>query len=389
MSLTNFRQPKSSLLSRYASITPEGEFKTVKNSTRLIYGGMLGLRIKIIFAGHYAIGKQATIAARYCSKRKQFDGEKKEKGSEVPVLQYQSVQSKLAPCISAAWMILLGSANLIQKYITYMELLQKSQGQDEGVFNKLAEIHGIASCLKPISTWYGEHFGELMKQACGGHGFLYMSGLTRLHYDFGVGYVTAEGDNTVLCQQTAMYLVNALMKGEIDADKFEHENAKSTEERLVLLLEIRYKQELKSISEKMARLSQTITDRQVIWNDHCQVDLVNLAQYFGVYFLVKSTFDFLQGKEIVRNKTNLIKRGDKIVSLVARMMRVYAIYNIQTKLESFYKNLDASRLDSLLISEYDNLMKIYREDIGVVGLNAVEITDGFDLEDGELASVLG
>lgn len=38
-----------------------------------------------------------------------------------------------------------------------------------------------------------------MKQACGGHGFLQMSGLTRPHIDFGIGLTTAEGDNTVMC----------------------------------------------------------------------------------------------------------------------------------------------------------------------------------------------
>jgi hypothetical protein len=42
-----------------------------------------------------------------------------------------------------------------------------------------------------------------------------------------------------------------------------------------------------------------------------------------------------------------------------------------------------------LISEYDNYQKIYRDDIRIISMNAEDITDAHDFEDGELASVLG
>lgn len=68
-------------------------------------------------------------------------------------------------------------------------------------------MHGLISGLKPIGAWLGEQFGETIKQACGGHGYLEISGLSRVHIDFGIGNATAEGDGTVLLQQTAMILV--------------------------------------------------------------------------------------------------------------------------------------------------------------------------------------
>lgn len=68
------------------------------------------------------------------------------------------------------------------------------------MFKILSDLH-IHSCgLKAISTTAVEKYGELLKQACGGHGFLQISGLTRMHLNFGFGVVTAEGDNTVLLQ---------------------------------------------------------------------------------------------------------------------------------------------------------------------------------------------
>jgi len=47
-----------------------------------------------------------------------------------------------------------------------------------------------------------------------------MSGLTRAQLDFGIGIQTAEGDNTVLVQQTAKSLMKQLQSGEINPDQY-------------------------------------------------------------------------------------------------------------------------------------------------------------------------
>jgi len=61
-------------------------------------------------------------------------------------------------------------------------------------------LHVHTCGLKAIGTASIERYSELLKQACGGHGYLEISGLTRPHINFGIGVVTAEGDNTVLLQ---------------------------------------------------------------------------------------------------------------------------------------------------------------------------------------------
>ena len=71
-----------------------------------------------------------------------------------------------------------------------------------------------------MGSWHAEHFGEMLKQSCGGHGYLQVSGLTKPHLDFGIGIVTAEGDNHVLMQQTSMILLKRLQSGEIESEKF-------------------------------------------------------------------------------------------------------------------------------------------------------------------------
>jgi len=64
----------------------------------------------------------------------------------------------------------------------------------------LADLHGIVCGFKSLSTWYGTYFSEFMKQSLGGHGFLQIAGLNRLHLDQCTAFVTVEGDNTVLIQ---------------------------------------------------------------------------------------------------------------------------------------------------------------------------------------------
>lgn len=85
----------------------------------------------------------------------------------------------------------------------------------------------------------------------------------------------------------------------------------------------------------------------------------------------------------------MVDRGEKLVSLVARMLRVYAIYQINEKFESFYKNIDESMLDEVLLKDISTFESAYREDIRLIALNSEDIVDGFDFEDEELMSALG
>lgn len=46
-----------------------------------------------------------------------------------------------------------------------------------------------------------------------------------------------------------------------------------------------------------------------IWNEHCQVDLVNAAIYYVNYFIVKNYYDLLNGKKLFRVKATLKDRS--------------------------------------------------------------------------------
>lgn len=60
-----------------------------------------------------------------------------------------------------------------------------------------------------------------------------------------------EGDNTVMAQQTAKYLLKKLQVGEIDLESFEFDvkNNLTIEQQLILLFEIRFKNQLKTAAQ--------------------------------------------------------------------------------------------------------------------------------------------
>lgn len=70
-------------------------------------------------------------------------------------------------------------------------------------------MHTITSGFKAFYTWMTLEGLETCRQACGGHGFLMYSGLPTLIVDY-APQVTYEGDNVVMVQQSARFLVKAM-----------------------------------------------------------------------------------------------------------------------------------------------------------------------------------
>lgn len=70
-------------------------------------------------------------------------------------------------------------------------------------------MHATVSCLKAYTTWECADGIEECRKACGGHGYLRVSGLPDIFARY-VPSCTFEGDNYVLIQQTARYQLKCL-----------------------------------------------------------------------------------------------------------------------------------------------------------------------------------
>jgi acyl-CoA oxidase len=89
LKLNNIRRSKDSLLCRYVNIEDDGTFiRNNNNASKLEYGGMLNLRLGIVYTCQYYLGKQATIATRYAFRRRQFEGKNGSLEPEVEIMSY-------------------------------------------------------------------------------------------------------------------------------------------------------------------------------------------------------------------------------------------------------------------------------------------------------------
>ena len=71
----------------------------------------------------------------------------------------------------------------------------------------MAELHAIISAIKAISSWYAYKGLHECRLACGGLGYSYYSRFALMMANVDIN-CTWEGDNNVLLQQTAKFLLD-------------------------------------------------------------------------------------------------------------------------------------------------------------------------------------
>lgn len=83
-----------------------------------------------------------------------------------------------------------------------------------GDFSSLPELHASLAGMKALSTWITSDGAEAARRCCGGHGYSQLSGLPGVFASY-VQNVTWEGDNNVMCLQTARFLLKAVYSGRV------------------------------------------------------------------------------------------------------------------------------------------------------------------------------
>ncbi|CEG36507.1 peroxisomal acyl-coenzyme a [Plasmopara halstedii] len=196
------RIPRSNMGMRFATVTSEGKYtKNVGIPKEVIYFTMLQTRMVYVRSSGLALAKACTISIRYSGVRRQgYDARNPESTEEVCVLDYQTQQYRLFPLLAAAYAIIL-SGNHVDTIAS-----QLADQVKNGDLSMLVEGHTISCGLKVVASEMASNGIETCRRACGGHGYLLSSGLPVLLGDV-VQMVTAEGENFVLCQQTARALL--------------------------------------------------------------------------------------------------------------------------------------------------------------------------------------
>eukprot|EP00743_Colponemidia_sp_Colp-15_P006276 GILK01006752.1.p1 GENE.GILK01006752.1~~GILK01006752.1.p1 ORF type:complete len:716 (-),score=98.61 GILK01006752.1:237-2384(-) len=213
VSFDNYRVSRDALLNRFANVTPDGRYETVVEDpdkrVALFFSALSSGRVMIAYYSTCNLKMAVSIAVRYSACRKQFGPNEPE---ELPVLEYPLQQARLLPLVASAYALHFycwWQLDQFNHWWQQMQAVQPDQILNSNMNELLNEIHSLASGSKPLASWIAQSGIQTCREACGGHGYLAVNRFGDLREDNDPN-CTYEGDNSVLIQQTAKFLLTTL-----------------------------------------------------------------------------------------------------------------------------------------------------------------------------------
>ncbi|KAK2737774.1 fatty-acyl coenzyme A oxidase [Myotisia sp. PD_48] len=216
----NLKIPHVNMLSRYSGVDPVTNKYVRPMSASLVYGTLTWVRSTIVLQSGSVLARGVTIATRYCAIRSQFqdrDAPPTATG-ENPVLNYKMVQIRLLPLLAATFALHFTGRGMMalyernQKVMSQTEKSSSKRGAGPEELNPgadlLADLHATSCGLKALGSTIAAEGLEVCRRACGGHGYSSYSGIGPWYADY-LPTTTWEGDNYMLTQQVARYLLKS------------------------------------------------------------------------------------------------------------------------------------------------------------------------------------
>ena len=193
------RIPRTDMLMGMAQVHRDGTYLRVGND-KVTYSTMIYVRVGIVRTVTFQLAQAVTIATRYSTVRTQGFGHYSEALREVSIMSFKSQHSRLLALIAQSYALLFASKAC---YAIYNDLL----GQKiEGIHRSLPYCHALTAGLKAYATQIAADGAEDARKCCGGHGYSLLSGLPDI-VGSTIPHTTWEGENYVMYQQTAKYLM--------------------------------------------------------------------------------------------------------------------------------------------------------------------------------------
>lgn len=205
MLFNHFRVPRSSLLAKYSSVDENGKYTKSQNSATM-YGTMTYARAFLTSQAALVLARAVTVAIRYALIRRQFSDRDSVSTNAVEeaVLNYSTVQIRVLPLLATTYAL-----HYTAEMMKTAHQNVRAQIERDNDFSKLAEMHAISSGMKSLCTSLAANGIETCRRALGGHGFGGGSGLIPLNANY-LNKPTVEGDNWMITQQTASYLIKRM-----------------------------------------------------------------------------------------------------------------------------------------------------------------------------------
>lgn len=295
-------------------------------------------------------------------------------------------QYRLLPTIATAYACFFTGREMLRLYDLNQQEMQK------GNFNLLADLHASSSGLKSLTTTMAVEAIEDCRRACGGHGYSMFSGLGLFYQDY-LPNVTWEGDNYILTQQTARYLLKTyrnVVAGKAVPSEYnqtinyltqylQNPNAKcpATSPADFMNPELILSAFGFRAAYGIAQVARLIDVEGRTWNSML-VEINRISRAHCQYMLVRNFIVVLQ------NDKELAKPENKpILQVLRTMAALFALHTMEKELAEFLISGYISSEQSVLLKK--QVIALLEE----LRPNAVPLVDAFALPDYYLHSALG
>ncbi|KAJ2545788.1 hypothetical protein EV175_005791, partial [Coemansia sp. RSA 1933] len=390
--LNRVRVPRINLMQRYITVSRTGEVSRPDNvDPKVAYGTMVFVRTHIVNNMSMTLAKATTIAIRYASMRRQFSGKSdKPLGSvESPVLDYGMVQHRLMPLLAKNYAMFATSQAFLAHYRECMAEL------DQGNFGPLKELHATACGLKRWTSDAAIYGIDTCRHVCGGHGFSQFSGLGEF---FGNAYpnIIWEGDNYVLSQQTARFLltqVRALRQGKKVADNqttvylrshlsqghMDEVPAPAFAGRSIESLVKDPEAQLDLLSFRAASMASRLADQMDIHGQSWNRSLVAMQQ------LSDAHSDYIVASYFRRHLTTLPAQSP-LLPVLNKLSSLLFLHTLVQHSSDLFRLPGKAAFTAKQVTQLESALALLIEDIRE---QAVPLVDAFGLSDLHLNSALG
>jgi acyl-CoA oxidase len=362
----NARIPRENLLDRYCKVNNKGEYKSLLKTQNDRFGFMMGAimnEARIYTANRYLLNlmKGLLITTRFVCTRRQFHKDKENKklmSPETAIIEYELTQYRLMPFLAGTIILKIAMRKLHDKFEENRNLLLDFNNP------KMLELHALICSMKAICTWYSKNGLSSFRELCGGLGYSSYNRIGEIYNDNNINVIW-QGDNYVLLQQTARYILdyyNDLKTKNYKPEEFEllsflkKEDFNSTrpiyfiQEKkdflnpkfLMRIFENRFIYVLESSVKEFNKNIEKTRDIFTAWNLSQVNHLKEIAIMFGELFIIRENF-------IEINNILLDKDSSKIIK---KLFTLWALNLIYEKIElnfHFFNQTQIKDLKDLIV----------------------------------------
>lgn len=398
--LNQVKIPHINMLARFSRVDPETNKYVKPSSPSLVYGTLTWVRSNIVLQSGGVLARGVTIATRYASVRRQFQDRDApaDASGENQVLNYTMVQFRLLPLLASTFALHFTGKAMMALYQENQKKMNANAGkaadanrgagpeETHSGSDLLADLHATSCGLKALGSTIAAEGLEVCRRACGGHGYSSFGGIGAWYADY-LPTTTWEGDNFMLSQQVARYLLKsarAVLQG----------NAPNNDTTRIFTTFLA-KQDMGAAHDVLCSDSDLVASfawrtsfltfealkhRSVeknSWNS-LLVDFWRLSTAHSQYLVVKNFYDALQSESL------RYELDATTIDVLQKLFRLFALSTLEKEASEFYSSA-AVTVRQIQLARTKSVMKLLEE----IRPHALRLVDAWNFPDWQLDSSLG